>query len=183
MGATYNPPSSGNATELQGIPISSAPPPTNGQALVFQGGQWVPTTISGAVGNNNQSVYLTGPVDTPNNAIQQILQLTVAASGIYVIEAKVVANNNVVELGVLDVWISPNNIVTAGAWDAASMGLGTVAGRNQYDVATLVTVASLTAGQNIYLMCFANTPNIIIFPSTELETIQRATGINIWRIY
>jgi hypothetical protein len=49
MTTKYNPKGSGgggNATELQGVPIS-ATPPTNGQGLVYNGTSWIPAAASG----------------------------------------------------------------------------------------------------------------------------------------
>lgn len=138
---------------------------------------------SGAVGNNNYSNYLAGNIAFPNATITPILSLAIPVAGIYVIEGKVSAGDNAAELGLFDVWLGPSNSSSTGAFDATTMALGEVAGRAQYDTATLISVQTLTAGQIVYLMGYANTASVIVWANTQLQTIPRATGLTAWRIF
>ena len=60
----------GNATEIQSVPVSPAGP-TNGQALVFNGSEWIPATLAPS-GNATsiQSVPVVGTAPTNNQILQ-----------------------------------------------------------------------------------------------------------------
>jgi hypothetical protein len=69
MTTKYSPKSGGggNATELQGVPVS-ATPPTNGQGLVYNGTSWVPAAAAGNA-TELQGNPVSGAVPVLNNAL------------------------------------------------------------------------------------------------------------------
>ena len=119
-----------------------------------------------------------------NNAqIQALATLVIPVAGTYVITGTVLAENQVVEAGDLDVWLSPATVSVATAFVSTTTGVGGVQGRNAFAPVQLITVQTILAGATIFLVGFNNTPNIIIHSNTVLENVAKCTGIEAWRIF
>lgn len=145
------PVTSGNATQIQGVGISSNAPSTN-QVLEYNGTQWIPTTLPAGGGALSTVVYAPAGNNSQNltNVTAQLFSLTSSS---------------------FTVPSSGNILVTVSGWFNSSASVGTYGWLAVRNHSTLVQV-----GPASMFASFALAGNYLNFPFTTTWAITGLTG-------